>query len=104
MIRSVVLPFGASGIAGGAMLGLGRAMGETIAIYLVLNIYFIPNFDILFSSGGNVASLIVTRFGEAGEYELRALMAAGLVLFVVTLLVNFLSDRIVKRASRTGGQ
>ncbi len=104
MIRSVVLPFGASGIAGGAMLGLGRAMGETIAIYLVLNIYFIPNFDILFSSGGNVASLIVSRFGEAGDYELRALMAAGLILFIVTLLVNFLSDRIVKRTSRTGGQ
>jgi len=104
MIRSVVLPFGVSGIAGGAMLGLGRAMGETIAIYLVLNIYFLPNYDILFSAGGNVASLIVARFGEAGETELRALMAAGLVLFIVTLLVNFLSDFIVKRASRTGGQ
>jgi phosphate transport system permease protein len=104
MIRSVVLPFGVSGIAGGAMLGLGRAMGETIAIYLVLNIYFIPNYDVLFSAGGNVASLIVARFGEAGEAELRALMAAGLVLFIVTLLVNFLSDFIVKRASRTGGQ
>jgi phosphate transport system permease protein len=104
MIRSVVLPFGVSGIAGGAMLGLGRAMGETIAIYLVLNIYFVPNYDILFSAGGNVASLIVARFGEAGETELRALMAAGLVLFIVTLLVNFLSDFIVKRASRTGGQ
>jgi len=104
MIRSVVLPFGVSGIAGGAMLGLGRAMGETIAIYLVLNIYFIPNYDILFSAGGNVASLIVARFGEAGEEELRALMAAGLILFIVTLLVNFLSDFIVKRASRTGGQ
>jgi len=104
MIRAVVLPFGVSGIAGGAMLGLGRAMGETIAIYLVLNIYFIPNYDILFSAGGNVASLIVARFGEAGEEELRALMAAGLILFIVTLLVNFLSDFIVKRASRTGGQ
>jgi phosphate transport system permease protein len=46
----------------------------------------------------------VARFGEAGEAELRALMAAGLVLFIVTLLVNFLSDFIVKRASRTGGQ
>ena len=104
MIRSVVLPFGSSGIAGGAMLGLGRAMGETVAIYLVLNIYFIPNFDILFSAGGNVASLIVSQFGEAGETELRALMAAGLVLFAVTLLVNFLSEVIVKRTSRTGGQ
>jgi phosphate transport system permease protein len=104
MIRSVVLPFGSSGIAGGAMLGLGRAMGETVAIYLVLNIYFIPNFQVLFSSGGNVASLIISRFGEAGEFELRALMAAGLILFAVTLLVNYLSDRIVKRTARTGGQ
>jgi phosphate transport system permease protein len=102
MIRSVVLPFGSSGVAGGAMLGLGRAMGETIAIYLVLNIYFAPNFQVLFSAGGNVASLIVSKFGEAGNYELRALMAAGLVLFIVTLLVNFLSNAIVKRTSRTG--
>jgi len=102
MIRSVVLPFGASGVAGGAMLGLGRAMGETVAIYLVLNIYFLPNFNVLFSAGGNVASMIVSKFGEAGEYELRALMAAGMVLFIVTLIVNFLSDIIVKRTSRTG--
>lgn len=102
MIRAVVLPFGASGIAGGAMLGLGRAMGETVAIYLVLNLYFIPNFNILFSSGGNVASLIVSKFGESEDFELKALMAAGLVLFVVTLLVNFLSDLIVKRTSRKG--
>lgn len=102
MIRAVVLPFGASGIAGGAMLGLGRAMGETVAIYLVLNLYFIPNFNILFSSGGNVASLIVSKFGESEDFELRALMAAGLVLFVVTLLVNFLSDLIVKRTARKG--
>jgi phosphate transport system permease protein len=104
MIKAVVLPFGASGIAGGAMLGLGRAMGETVAIYLVLNLYFIPNFQILFSSGGNVATLIVSRFGEAGDFELRGLMAAGLVLFIVTLLVNFLSDFVVKRAARTGQQ
>ena len=104
MIRTVVLPYGSSGIASGAMLGLGRAMGETVAVYLVLNIYFIPNFQVLFSAGGNVASLIVSKFGEAGEYELQGLMAAGLVLFVITLLVNFLSTFIVKRASRTGGQ
>ena len=104
MIRTVVLPYGSSGIASGAMLGLGRAMGETVAVYLVLNIYFIPNFQVLFSAGGNVASLIVSKFGEAGEYELQGLMAAGLVLFSITLLVNFLSTFIVKRASRTGGQ
>lgn len=104
MIKTVVLPYGSSGIASGAMLGLGRAMGETVAVYLVLNIYFIPNFQILFSAGGNVASLIVSKFGEASEYELQGLMAAGLVLFGITLIVNYLSSRIVKRTSRTGGQ
>ena len=102
MIRAVVLPFGASGIAGGAMLGLGRAMGETVAIYLVLNLYFLPNFNILFSSGGNVASLIVSKFGEAGDLELQALMAAGLALFVVTLLVNFIADLIVRKTAKRG--
>ena len=102
MIRAVVLPFGASGIAGGAMLGLGRAMGETVAIYLVLNLYFLPNFNILFSSGGNVASLIVSKFGEAGDLELQALMAAGLALFIVTLLVNFLADLIVRKTAKRG--
>jgi phosphate transport system permease protein len=102
MIKAVVLPFGSSGIAGGAMLGLGRAMGETVAVYLVLNLYYHPNFQILFSAGGSVASMIVTKFGEAGKLELQGLMAAGLVLFVVTLIINFLSNFIVKRASRTG--
>ena len=102
MIRAVVLPHGRNGVVGGAMLGLGRAMGETVAIYLVLNLYFIPNFNVLFSSGGNVASLIVSKFGEAEDFELRALMASGLVLFVVTLIVNFLSDIIVKRTARKG--
>lgn len=104
MIRRIVLPYGSSGIASGAMLGLGRAMGETVAVYLVLNLYFIPNFQVLFSAGGNVASLIVSKFGEAGEFELQALMAAGFVLFVITLIVNYLSTLIVKRTSRTGGQ
>jgi phosphate transport system permease protein len=102
MIKTVVLPFGSSGIAGGAMLGLGRAMGETVAVYLVLNLYFLPNFHVLFSAGGSVASMIVTKFGEAGSLELKGLMAAGLVLFIVTLIVNYLSNLIVRRASRTG--
>ena len=49
-----------------------------------------------------MASLIVSKFGEAGDYELRGLMAAGLILFIVTLVVNFLSNAIVKRTSRSG--
>lgn len=97
-MRAVVIPFGRSGLVGGAMLGLGRAIGETVAVYLVLNLVFKVNFQILASAGGNVASLIATRFGEAGPYELKALMAAGLVLFLVTLLVNALATVIVNRS------
>jgi phosphate transport system permease protein len=99
-IRNVVLPFGRSGLVGGAMLGLGRALGETVAVYLTLNLVFDINFRILGSAGGNVASLIATKFGEATAYELKALMAAGLVLFLVTLLVNFLATVIVNRSRR----
>jgi phosphate transport system permease protein len=102
MIRAVVLPFGSSGVAGGAMLGLGRAMGETVAVYLVLNLAFKVNFHVLFSSGGSVASMIVNKFGEASAFELKGLMAAGLALFAMTLLVNFLANLIVRRTSRTG--
>lgn len=97
-LRTVVIPFGRSGLVGGAMLGLGRALGETIAVYLVLNLVFQINLRILASAGGNVASLIATRFGEASPYEIKALMAAGLVLFLVTLLVNAAATAIVKRA------
>lgn len=99
-IKTVVLPFGKSGLVGGAMLGLGRALGETIAVYLVLNLVFEVNFKILASAGGNVASLIATKFGEASAYELKGLMAAGLVLFLVTLVVNFFATVIVNRSRK----
>ena len=99
-LRTVVLPFGRSGLVGGAMLGLGRAMGETVAVYLTLNLVFKVNFKVLASAGGNVASLIANKFGEATAYELKALMAAGLVLFLVTLLVNFMATVVVNRARK----
>ncbi len=99
-LRAVVLPFGRSGLVGGTMLGLGRALGETVAVYLTLNLVFEINFKILASAGGNVASLIATKFGEATEYELKALMASGLVLFLVTLLVNFGATMIVNRSRK----
>ena len=100
-IRAVVLPFGLSGLVGGMLLGLGRALGETIAVLLTLNLVFAVKFQVLASAGGNVASLIASKFGEAGPLELKALMAAGLVLFVLTLLVNFGASVIVGRASRS---
>lgn len=99
-LRTVVLPFGKGGLVGGAMLGLGRALGETVAVYLVLNLVFKVNLNVLASAGGNVASLIATRFGEASPYELKALMAAGLVLFILTLTVNMLASAIVTRSRR----
>lgn len=101
-IRAVALPYGRGGVVGGAMLGLGRAMGETVAVYTVLNIVYEINLQVLFGAGGNVASLILLKFGEAQPLEIKALMAAGLVLFLLTLLVNFLADFIVKKTGAKG--
>jgi phosphate transport system permease protein len=102
MIRAVVIPYGRGGIVGGAMLGLGRAMGETVAVYTVLNIVYQINWQILFGAGGNVASLILLKFGEAGPKEVDALMAAGLVLFLLTLSVNAISDVLINRFGKKG--
>lgn len=102
MIRAVVIPYGRGGIVGGAMLGLGRAMGETVAVYTVLNVVYAINWQILFGAGGNIASLILLKFGEAGAYEVDALMAAGLILFLMTLAVNFAADFIVNRFGAKG--
>ncbi len=98
-IRAVVLPFGKSGVIGGAMLGLGRALGETVAVYLVLNLSFRYTYRILDSEGGNVASIIASKFGEATDFEIQALIAAGLVLFVLTLVVNMIASVIVQRSA-----
>ena len=102
MIRAVVIPHGRSGVIGGAMLGLGRALGETVAVYTVLNIVFQVNWQILLGAGGNVASLIILKFGEAGPYEVKALMAAGLVLFLLSLIVNAFANLIVKTTGKSG--
>jgi phosphate transport system permease protein len=102
MIKAVVIPYGKSGVIGGAMLGLGRAMGETVAVYTVLNIVFQINWHVLLGAGGNVASLIILRFGEANLYEIKALMAAGLVLFVLTLIVNALATLLVRKSGGAG--
>ena len=102
MIKAVVIPHGRSGVIGGAMLGLGRAMGETVAVFTVLNIVFQINWHVLLGAGGNVASLIILKFGDASPYEIKALMAAGLVLFLLTLVVNALANAIVKRTGKSG--
>jgi len=100
MIKAVVFPYGRGGVVGGAMLGLGRALGETVAVYTVLNLVYDIRIEVLLSAGGNVASMIVNKFGEADFVELQALMAAGFVLFLVTLMVNFLANFIINKTAR----
>lgn len=101
MIRAVVLPFGRGGMIGGVMLGLGRALGETIAVYLLISPLFAINLHILQSGSNSVAALIALRQGDASGFGLSALMAAGLALFVLTLGVNFSAAALVAR-SRSG--
>ncbi|MEW2519616.1 phosphate ABC transporter permease subunit PstC [Actinacidiphila alni] len=101
MIRSVVLPYGKGGMIGGTMLGLGRALGETIAVYLIISPVFVIQPHILQSGTSSVSSLIALRYGEASPIGMSALMAAGLTLFLVTLVVNFAASTIVAR-SRSG--
>ncbi len=99
-LRTVVLPHGKAGVVGGTMLGLGRALGETVAVYMVLNLVYAVNFRVLQSAGGSVASMIVNKFGEATSNEVQGLMAAGLVLFILTLLVNLAANFIVRRTNK----
>ena len=101
MIRAVVLPFGRGGIIGGTMLGLGRALGETIAVYMIISPIFTINLQILQSGTNSVSSLIALRYGESTPFGLSALMAAGLVLFLITMVINFTASSIVAR-SRSG--
>ena len=77
-------------------------MGETVAVYSVLNIVFKPNWQVLYGFGGNVASMIVQKWGEASLSESKALLAAGFVLFVLTLVVNLAANAIVRKTVKTG--
>lgn len=101
VIRSVVLPYGTGGIIGGTMLGLGRALGETIAVYMIISPVFVIQWQVLRNGGSSVSSLIALRYGEATPFGMSALMAAGLALFLMTLVVNFVASSIVAR-SRSG--
>jgi phosphate transport system permease protein len=101
MIRAVVLPFGLGGVIGGTMLGLGRALGETIAVYMIISPVFVVQPHILQNGANSVSALIALRYGSASEFGMSALMAAGLALFLMTLVVNFIASSIVAR-SRSG--
>lgn len=101
MITAVVLPFGRGGIIGGTMLGLGRALGETIAVVLIISPAFEIKPNILEIGTSTVSALIAGRFGEASAAQLSALLAAGFVLFLITLVINTIAAVIVNR-SRSG--
>jgi phosphate transport system permease protein len=101
MVRSVVLPFGRGGIIGGTMLGMGRALGETIAVLLIISPAFEVKPNILEIGTNTVSALIAGRFGDASPTQLSALLAAGFVLFLLTLGINTLAAVIVNR-SRSG--
>jgi phosphate ABC transporter permease protein PstC len=104
MIRMAVMPYSRSGITGATMLGLGRAIGETIAVTLVIG--NAPQIgDSLFAQGYTLAAVIANEFGEAASNPVHraALIAAGLVLFVLTLLVNGAARGLVVRAEKKSG-
>jgi len=101
MIRAVVLPFGRGGMIGGTMLGLGRALGETIAVLLIISPLFKVNTHVLQAGSNSVSSLIALRAPESSGFGLSALMAAGLALFAMTLVINFTASAFVAR-SRSG--
>jgi phosphate transport system permease protein len=101
VVTSVVLPFGRGGIIGGSMLGLGRALGETIAVLLIVSPQFVIKPRVLEIGTNTISALIAGRFGDATDIQLSALLAAGFVLFLITLVVNTLAAVIVGR-SRSG--
>ena len=101
-VRTVVLPFGKSGIVGGTMLALGRALGETISVVMVISLAFEIKPYVLESGTSTISSLIASSFKEASPAQLSALLTAGFVLFCMTLVVNSLAAMIVARA-RSGG-
>jgi phosphate transport system permease protein len=101
MISAVVLPFAKGAMIGGTMLGLGRALGETIAVSLIISPVFVIQPHILQNGTSSISSLIALHYAEATPFGLSALFAAGLALFALTLLVNFGAAVIVSR-SRSG--
>lgn len=102
MIRDAVIPYARSGIIGGIILGLGRALGETMAVTMLIG----NRAEIatsLFAPGYTMASLIANEFTEAtSDTHLSALMGVGAVLFVVTLIVNALARWLVWRVTKGG--
>jgi phosphate transport system permease protein len=96
-IRMAVLPIGRAGVISAAILGLGRALGETLAVTMLLSTAYSINIHFTETGGVTFASIIALKYGEAGPTGTGALIAAGLCLFLLTLAVNFTANVIVRR-------
>ncbi|KAA0962836.1 MULTISPECIES: phosphate ABC transporter permease subunit PstC [Microbacterium] len=104
MVRMAVLPFARSGMVSGAMLGLGRALGETMAVTLVLSPLGIITFNLINPENPTtIPAIIALRFPEAHDEGVNTLIAAGLILFIVTFAVNFVARWIVSRRAEFSG-
>ncbi|WP_432248954.1 phosphate ABC transporter permease subunit PstC [Streptomyces sanyensis] len=103
VIRMSVLPFGRSGVISASMLGLGRALGETMAVATVLSPSFVISLHLLNPGGGTFAQNIAAKFDEADQLGRDALIASGLVLFILTLLVNGAARLIIARRKEYSG-
>jgi len=101
MIRSVVIPFGRGGMIGAIMLGLGRALGETIAVAIILGETFSISPHILQHGGTTIASLIAINFPSGGPNGIADLLMCGFVLFLLTIVINLAASAVVNR-SRSG--
>jgi phosphate transport system permease protein len=99
MIRLAVLPYARSGIVSAAMLGLGRALGETMAVAMVLSASGVVTWDLISSTNpSTIAANVALTFADATGVQRNALIASGLVLFMITFVVNFTARAIVGRS------
>jgi phosphate transport system permease protein len=97
-VRTAVLPFARSGIFGAIVLGLGRALGETMAVTMIIGNAL--NFNVsLLAPGNTIASMLANQFGEADGIQVSALMYAGLILMLLTFVVNVAAQWIVRKLS-----
>jgi phosphate transport system permease protein len=97
MIRTAVLPFGRSGVVSASILGLGRALGETLAVAIILAPAYVISVHVTEGGGITFASNIALKYSEASDIGIDALLASGLCLFVITLLVNFSAQLLIRR-------
>jgi len=100
MIRMAVLPFGKSAVISGSMLGLGRALGETMAVAIILSVSGVVTFNLISSSNpSTIAANVALNFPESSGLDVNVLIASGLVLFGITLVVNMIARAIIARTN-----